>query len=156
LGGGVAAENRPLTDASPPPAGFPRIVPHLIYDDVDTAIDWLTTTFGFQERVSAHHVDPDGKTGRTQLEIADSLITVGRPSLHGRSPQEGVSSMLYVFVENLDAHWVRTQRSNAKVVAGPHSHAGHRRYQVTDPEGHQWTFAEEERPQPEPEPLPSR
>jgi len=78
-----------------PPPGFPRVLAHLIYEDVDAAIAWLTEVFGFRERIAAHHEESDGTTSRTQIEVADSLITIGRPSVHADSPRRGVSSMLY-------------------------------------------------------------
>ncbi len=128
--------------ATNPPAGFPRILPHLIYDDVDAAIAWLTEVFGFQERTAAHHTDADGKTGRAQMKVLGSLITIGRPSVHGDSPRRGVSSMLYVYVDDVEGHYEHAQARGALIVTELQIHAGDRRYQVADLEGHQWTFAQ--------------
>lgn len=128
--------------ATNPPAGFPRILPHLIYDDVDAAIVWLTEVFGFQERTAAHHTEADGKTGRAQMKVLDSLITIGRPSVHGDSPRRGVSSMLYVYVDDVEGHYVHAQALGAMIVTELQIHAGDRRYQVADLEGHRWTFAQ--------------
>lgn len=128
--------------ATNPPAGFPRILPHLIYDDVDAAIAWLTEVFGFQERTAAHHTEADGKTGRAQMKVLDSLITIGRPSVHGDSPRRGVSSMLYVYVDKVEAHYEHAQALGAMIVTELQIHAGDRRYQVADLEGHRWTFAQ--------------
>lgn len=50
--------------------------------------------------------------------------------------------MLYVFVDDVNAHYNASARGGARIVVEPHTHAGDRRYQVTDPEGHQWTFAQ--------------
>jgi uncharacterized glyoxalase superfamily protein PhnB len=125
-----------------PPAGSPRILAHLIYDDVGAAVEWLTRAFEFRERVVARHTLPDGTVGRTQLEVEDSLITLGLPSIHGESPRHGVSSMLYVYVDDVDAHCLRARGAGATIVLEPATQPwGDRRYQVTDPEGHQWTFA---------------
>ena len=74
---------------SGPPTGFPRIVPHLIYDNVAVASDWLSEAFGFHERTSARHTLADGTIGRTQMEVSDSIITLGVPSIHGESPRRG-------------------------------------------------------------------
>jgi uncharacterized glyoxalase superfamily protein PhnB len=126
-----------------PPTGFPRIVAHLIYDDVSGAIEWLTGTFGFRERTSMRHTLPDATVGRAQIEILDSLITIGRPSIHADSPKRGVSSMLYVYVDDVDAHYQRAVAAGAMIVAEILDQPwGDRLYQVADPEGHQWTFAQ--------------
>jgi uncharacterized glyoxalase superfamily protein PhnB len=125
------------------PASVPRIIPHLIYDDVAAAIDWLTRVFGFHERASARHTLGDGSTGRAQLEVADSLITVGVPSIHGASPSRGVSSMLYVYVDDVDAHYQHATAAGATVVMDLRDQPwGDRIYQAADPAGRQWTFAQ--------------
>jgi len=126
-----------------PPRGVPRILPHLVYDDVAGAIDWLTTTVAFRERTAIRHVLPDGTIGRTQMEFLDSLITIGQPSVHGGSPRDGVSSMLYVYVDDVDAHHRAARAAGARVVTELEDKPwGDRGYQVSDPEGHQWTFAQ--------------
>jgi PhnB protein len=126
-----------------PPAGLPRIVPHLIYDNVGVAIDWLTGAFGFNERMSARHTLPDGTIGRAQMEVADSLITLGGPSIHGDSPRRGVSSMLYVYVDNVDVHYQQARAAGAAIVMELQDQPwGDRLYQAADAEGHQWTFAQ--------------
>jgi uncharacterized glyoxalase superfamily protein PhnB len=125
------------------PPGIPRILPHLIYDDVGAAIQWLTGAFGFHERPSARHRDADGTVSRTQMEVLDSLITIGLPSVHGQSPRRGVSSMLYVYVDDVDAHYRRARAAGATIVTTLEDMPwGDRRYQAADREGHQWTFAQ--------------
>lgn len=135
--------DRPDERVANPPAGLPRIVPHVIYEDVAAAIDMLTTTFGFRERLSARHLMPDGTIGRTQMEVVDSVITLGLPSVHGESPRRGVSSMLYIYVDDVDAHFRRACAAGAAIVMELETQPwGDRRYQATDAEGHQWTFAQ--------------
>src|SRR3954452_678104 len=99
-----------------PPAGVPRILPHLIYDDVDAAIEWLSTAFGFCERAQYRHAESDGRVSRTQMDVVDSVITIGLPSVHGESPSIGVSSMLYVYVDDVDAHHARASAARATIV----------------------------------------
>jgi uncharacterized glyoxalase superfamily protein PhnB len=141
--GNVITLHKRKTAIANPPAGFPRIVPHLIYEDVGAAIEVLTTTFGFQERPSARHVSADGTIGRTQMQVADSVITLGQPSIHGDSPRRGVSSMLYIYVDDVDSHFRRARSAAATIVTEVETMPwGDRRYQATDPEGHQWTFAQ--------------
>src|SRR4051794_19503536 len=99
-----------------PPTGFPRIVAHLIYDDVGAAVAWLTGVFGFSERTWARHVHSDGTVGRTQMQVLDSVITLGQPSVHGDSPRHGVSSMLYVYIDALDEHYAHARAAGADIV----------------------------------------
>jgi uncharacterized glyoxalase superfamily protein PhnB len=129
--------------AANPPKGWPRIVPHLIYEDPGRAIDWLTRVFGFRERTAARHTTPDGIVGRTQMEVAGSLVTLGLPSVHGSSPRGDVSTMLYVYVDDVNAHYSNAVAAGANIVAELEEHAwGDRCYQAADLEGHQWTFAQ--------------
>jgi len=54
-------------------------VAHLIYDDVGAAVDALADMFGFHERTVARHTSADGTVGRTQLQVVESVITLGLP-----------------------------------------------------------------------------
>ena len=126
-----------------PPKGSPRIVPHLIYDDPRVAIEWLTRVFGFQERRAARHTSPDGLIERSQMEVGDSLVTLGLPSIHGGSPGADVSTMLYVYVDDVDKHYQEAEAAGASIVLQLANQPwGDRCYQVADLEGHQWTFAQ--------------
>lgn len=129
--------------ASGVPADLPRVLVHLIYDDVASAVHWLTRVFGFTERESLRHTTAEGLVGRTQLQVADSVITLGPPSVHGDSPRRGVSSMLCIYVDNVDEYYQHAKAEGAVIVADVATHPwGDRTYQVSDPEGHQWTFAQ--------------
>ncbi len=133
----------PQTVVANPPTGWPRIVPHLIYDDAAGAIEWLTRVFGFRERAAARHTSPDGIVGRSQMEVGDSLITLGQPSIHGGSPSRGVSTMLYVYVDDVDEHYHKAGAAGAAIVLDLEDRPwGDRSYQVADIESHQWTFAQ--------------
>ncbi|HEY2595778.1 MAG TPA: VOC family protein [Chloroflexota bacterium] len=104
---------------------------------------WLERAFGFQERTFVRHTRPDGRVGRTQMQVLDSVITLGEPSVHAGSPAGGVSSMLYVYVDDVDGHYARVCAAGATVVLELEDRPwGDRTYQAADPEGHQWTFAE--------------
>ncbi len=125
------------------PTGWPRIVPHLIYDDPATAIEWLTRAFGFRERVARRHTSAYGIVERAQLDVGDSIVTLGLPSVHGDSPSRGASTMLYVYVADVDEHYRRAIGAAARIVLDLGDRPwGDRCYQATDPEGHQWTFAQ--------------
>ena len=137
----MATTHRPAV-ANPPP-GWPRIAPHLIYDDPASAIAWLTRVFGFKERTSGRQTSPNGLIQRTQMEVGDSLFTVGLPSIHADSPKRGVSTMLKVYVDEVDAHYRKAIAEGATIALELADQPwGDRNYQATDPEGHQWSFAQ--------------
>lgn len=126
-----------------PPTGMPRVLAHLIYEDVGKAAAWLVEAFGFRERQWVRHTDAHGRTTRTQLDVLDSVITLGEPSVRGGSPRGGVSSLLYVYVEDVDTHCRRAREAGATVVLELDDRPwGDRTYQAMDPEGHQWIFAQ--------------
>jgi PhnB protein len=77
------------------------------------------------------------------MEIEDSVLTIGEPSVHADSPRRGVSSMLYVYIDDVDAHYHRAKAAGAVIDLDLETQPwGDRRYQATDPEGHRWTFAQ--------------
>jgi len=126
-----------------PPVGMPRVLAHLAYEDVGSAVDWLCRAFGFRERVFVRHARADGRLTRTQMDVFDSVITLGEPSVHAGSPRQGVSSMLYVYVDDVDAHCAHARAAGAIIVVALEDRPwGDRTYQAADPEGHQWTFAQ--------------
>ena len=129
-----------------PPHDMPRITPHLFYDDVAAAIDWLVEAFGFTVRLRM--TDKDGAIVHGDLEMAESLVMVGLASEGaGReSPQSlggKVSQRLYVFVDDVDAHYMRARDAGAKVMSEPKEQFyGDRVYEAEDLEGHRWKFAQ--------------
>ena len=129
-----------------PPSDMPRITPHLFYDDVAGAIDWLVKAFGFG--VKLRMTDKNGGVVHGELEVADSLIMLGLTTevdawesprtLNGR-----VSQRLYIFVDNIDEHYQRAVSAGARILHEPADQFwGDRVYQCVDPEGHRWKFAQ--------------
>jgi len=51
------------------------------------------------------------------------------------------SGMITVFVDNLDAHWVRAKAAGVLLRERPRS-GGDRQCTASNPGGHRWTFAE--------------
>ena len=129
-----------------PPRDMPRITPHLFYDDVATAIDWLVKAFGFEIRLRM--TDKAGAVVHGEVELKDSLVMLGLAAeveawesprtLGGR-----VSQRLYVFVDDVDAHYERALSAGAEIIREPaDQYWGDRVYECIDPEGHRWKFAQ--------------
>jgi PhnB protein len=128
----------------------PRVIPHIIYDDVAGAIDWLQRAFGFQEREAGRVLDDNGAIGHAEMQVgalpAHGLIMLGPPSVHGDSPRRGVSAMCHVYVADVDRHFATAVAAGATIAVELADQPwGDRRYQATDPEGHQWHFAQRTR-----------
>jgi uncharacterized glyoxalase superfamily protein PhnB len=118
------------------------ITPYLLYEDVVTAAAWLAQAFGFRE------VDRStGGAGGIHMELAiapdGTRIYAGSPPRGFANPRKvGRTAIMYVRVEDLDAHHARAVEAGAEIVEEPtETPDGHRRYTCDDPEGHQWTFA---------------
>lgn len=58
-----------------PPKDTPRLAPHLFYDNVGEAIDWLVKAFGFVVRA---RMEDKGIVVHGELEVeGDSLVMLG-------------------------------------------------------------------------------
>jgi len=131
---------------SNPPHDMPRVTPHLFYDDVAAAIDWLGKAFGFEVRLRM--TDKNGGVVHGEMEFADSLIMLGLTTENSawESPRtfDGrISQRLYIFVDNIDAHYERALSAGARILHEPADQFwGDRVYECIDPEGHRWKFAE--------------
>jgi PhnB protein len=122
---------------------MPRITPYLLYEDVATAIAWLTRAFGFSERLRIP--GPDGKITHAELELADSVIMMGNPGPDYQNPKTSghVSQLVHVYVDDVDRHFDRAKGAGATILAEPEDQFyGDRRYGAEDLEGHQWHFAQ--------------
>jgi uncharacterized glyoxalase superfamily protein PhnB len=70
---------------------------------------------------------------------------MGDPGPEYRSPRErgGFPAQVYVYVDDLDAHFAQARAAGAEIVSEPAEQPyGDRRYDVKDIEGHLWSFAE--------------
>jgi uncharacterized glyoxalase superfamily protein PhnB len=119
------------------------IFPILRYDDARGAIRWLCTTFGFIESFAVPASGP--MVRHAQLKLGTNTIMLGstRPDDGIASPQVlGVATQaLYVYVDDLEAHFERAQLAGAPIASPPQdTDFGSREYHVHDLEGHPWTF----------------
>ena len=120
-----------------------KVTPYLLYKDVSAALDWLSATFGFTERL--RFTDPENQVTHAELTVGDSLIMLGHPGPSYRSPRDvgAVTQFVHVYVDDVDAHFERAKAAGAEVLSVPEDKPyGDRSYDVADPEGHLWTFAQ--------------
>ena len=66
-----------MTKLEPPPAGWPRIISSVFYDDARGAIAWLCGAFGFEVRLEV--LSEHGHVEHSELTFGDDgLIMVGQ------------------------------------------------------------------------------
>ena len=118
------------------------IVPVLVYDDVDKAIEWLCRVFGFKERLRASGAG--GRITHAQLSIGNGDVMIGASGAEFRPPHgEEVSQYVLLHVEDVDQHFEQAKKLGARIVHPPTDMPfGERTYTVEDLAGHRWTFSE--------------
>lgn len=136
-----------------PPVGSPRLIPMLAYADAAAAIEFLSKAFGFEE-LSRMEM-PDGRIGHAELGYDGVRVMLASefPSMGFQSQQSlpGHSSQIYVYVDDVDAHFERARAAGATITVEPEEQHGDRVYRASDPEGHRWLFATRLRDVPEEE-----
>ena len=114
------------------------IIPVIRYADADAAITFLTSAFGLAEK-DVHRAD-DGSVGHAELAYGDALVMIGSRA-DPPGPFDGGPAVVYVVVDDVDAHHDRAAAAGADVFYGlvdePY---GSREYAARDPEGNVWSF----------------
>ena len=128
-----------------PPKDTPRILPYLHYQNLEKALEWLTSVFGFD--VSFTLPDKEGNLMHAEIKMADGVVMLGPTDKErgGLSPVDlpGVNQSLFVYVEDVDGHYRHARSKGADITMEPEEMFwGDRIYAVKDLEGHQWTFGQ--------------
>lgn len=114
------------------------VIPVLVYPDVRAAVDWITSAFGFRERLRI------GEGHRSQLVCGDGALIFAEATLGRQAPPpEDHTHSVTVRVENARSRCQRARDTGAMIVAEPTDmEFGERQYRAVDPWGHHWTFSE--------------
>jgi uncharacterized glyoxalase superfamily protein PhnB len=119
--------------------GKPTIFPYLSYRDVDAALEWLSTAFGFQATSVVR--DQDGAVMHAEMTFGNGAIMLGTASGDAHSPAVPAEHGVYVYVDDVDAHYKRARASGSTILIEPEDTGwGSRRYRVLDYEGYEWSF----------------
>ncbi|MGA3045806.1 MAG: VOC family protein [Terracidiphilus sp.] len=115
------------------------LLPHVSYQDPAAACDWLKRFFGFEENY--RYGEPVSGIqmylGQAYVMLHCSKECCASPAQLGQWTQ-----MLTVFVDDVDAHYAKTQAEGAKIVEELHETVyGERQFGVEDLEGHKWLFS---------------
>ncbi len=136
------------------------LAPYLLYDDLASAVTWLSCAFAFRE-VLRH--EEGGELVHVEMAYGDDrLMLVSASASAARGLGRPAPAIVHVAVDDLDRHFVRAQEAMARVVIAPRdAWLGQREYCVEDPQGHRWLFAQQVRDVPaevprEPRPAAAR
>ena len=115
------------------------VLPHVTYQNLAEAIDWLTRVFGFKE----YYRYGDGPNGG-QMWAGKAAIQVRQAECTHRSPAElgyGTQS-LTIFVDEVDQHYAHARAAGARILEEPHETVyGEYQYAAADLDGHHWLFS---------------
>jgi uncharacterized glyoxalase superfamily protein PhnB len=127
-----------------------RLAIAIYYAKPVAAAHWLASVFGLRTPGEL----PTEEGGRHWIEFLAGNCSViiaglsddgmGRAgSRPGSPPPDGTAAthVPWIFVDDLDAHFARSEAGGATIVQGIHQH-GYRAYVADDPEGRRWTFAQ--------------
>ena len=133
----------------------PGVIPMLSYEDCAAALDWLARAFGFRERTRM--AGADGRIGHAEMETDHGMIMLASGPAGYESPatrceryertRESLSvpwavDGVLVYVDQVDAHYAKANRSGAKILSPPENAPYGRLYRAEDLEGHRWMFLE--------------
>jgi uncharacterized glyoxalase superfamily protein PhnB len=122
----------------------PRVIPILVYDDIEAGHDYLVKVFGFTSG-GLHRLD-DGTVVHGEVTLGDCAIWLHAvvPERQMASPRDSDVSHggLSVHLPDVDEHFQRVKATGASIDSEPTDQPyGLREYGVRDPEGHRWWFS---------------
>jgi uncharacterized glyoxalase superfamily protein PhnB len=121
----------------------PQVVPYLLYEDADAAMDWLIRVFGFTERTRDRQGDGNVRHGELVLP-GGGVIMLGSPGGGFRGPAKlgEVTQLQCITVSDVQAHREHAHAAGADVSEISMRAGQAHSYTVDDPEGHRWYFSE--------------
>ena len=120
------------------PKGYSSVSPYLVVTDPEQELMFVKVVFAAEIREELRN--DAGEIWHGEARIGKSLVMIGRASKeHAAFP-----SMLYVWVEDVDASYNTALKHGAQSVAEPaNQFYGNREAGVRDPQGNTWWIAHE-------------
>ena len=125
-------------------ASFERVIPILVYRDIQAAHDFLVNVFGF--RSGGVDRDEEGNARHAEVRVGEATIWLHRETEDGRlvsaEKVDMAGSGVSVIVSNVDAYCAQLREAGARIEYGPVVQPyGLREFEALDLEGHRWWFA---------------
>jgi uncharacterized glyoxalase superfamily protein PhnB len=117
------------------------VLPHLVYQDVAAAVDWLSSRFGFAEHF--RYGDPTAPSG-AQMHLGEAWIMLSSARDGRSSPAKlgAWTQSLTIFVADVEQHYAHARSQGVQIVEEPHETIyGEFQYAAEDIEGHLWIFS---------------
>lgn len=122
--------------ANPIPDGYHTVTPYLLIDGLPRLLEFLEQAFGAE--VTERMALPDGTVNHAEVRIGDSKVMLGQ----SRAEYPPMPSMLYLYVDDVDAWYERALQAGGTSVRGVQDEPyGDRVGGVQDPSGNQWWIA---------------
>ncbi|MBR0692610.1 VOC family protein [Bradyrhizobium lablabi] len=122
------------TQVKPIPDGYHTITPYIVVDDAERIIRFMKDAFGAQP-VFEPMMRPDGKVMHAEFKIGTSIVMIADSSERAKA----TSTMLYLYVPNVDAVYQMALKAGATSVMEPMDQFyGDRSGGVKDPAGNHW------------------
>lgn len=118
------------------------VLPHAVYRDVASAIEWLERVFGFTEHY--RYGPPDAPQGG-QIFLGNAFVQLASSRAGRGSPHEAgtVTGSITVFVDDVRAHHAHTRSQGAEIFEDLNETIyGELQYGAEDLEGHRWLFSQ--------------
>ena len=108
---------------------------HVMYQDVEEAIAWLSRAFGFVE-----HYRYGNPVSGAQMRAGNAWIMVNE----GATPKQlgFATQSLTIFIEDIEAHFQQAQSAGITLFEDLHeTEYGELQYGAEDLDGHRWLFS---------------
>jgi PhnB protein len=131
--------------ASPIPAGYHTITPHVVVSDARKAAEFYRRAFGAEIR--GMHEGPDGHVMHAEVKIGDSILMLNDefPSYHVLSPTSTKADTcvtLHLYTDDADKVFALALAAGAEVTMPLEDQFWGDRYgKLRDPFGHSWSIA---------------
>jgi len=133
-----------MADVKPIPDGYPQVIPYLVVNGAEKAIEFYSSVLGAKERMRMG--GPGGKVAHAELEVGDSVIMLADefPEMGAVAPksngEQSVSIMVYV--DDVDAVFERALKAGATSKQPlENKFYGDRSGVFDDPFGHTWNVS---------------